>query len=181
MQEKITYFEGEGKQHTDAALKIAKEYADKHGIKSVVVASTTGFTAKRAAQLFKGSPLIVVTHVHGFREPDRAEFPVELRKELEAKGVEILTSAHALGGVNRLAEDSIGSVIADTLRIFCQGVKVAVEIAAEAADAGLVRTDEDILSIAGTGRGADTVLVITPENSRRLFEMDVKKVLAMPI
>jgi hypothetical protein len=181
VQEKIMYFEGEGKHHTDAALKIAKEYADKNGIESVVVASTTGFTAKRAAQIFKNNNLIVVTHVHGFREPDKGEFPVELRKELEARGVKILTAAHALGGVNRLAESSVGSVIADTLRIFCQGVKVAVEIAAEAADAGLARTDEDIVSIAGTGRGADTVLVVTPDNSHRLFDMDVKKVLAMPI
>ena len=181
VQEKVTYFDGEGKQHTDAALKIAKEFADKNGIENVVVASTTGFTAKRAAQIFKGVNLIVVTHVHGFRKPDKAEFPVELRKELEAKGVKVLTAAHAMGGVNRLVEGSVGSTIAKTLRIFCQGVKVAVEIAAEAADAGLVRTDEDILSIAGTGRGADTVLVIRPDNSRRLFDMDVKKVLAMPI
>jgi len=58
---------------------------------------------------------------------------------------------------------------------------VCVEIAAEAADAGLVRTDEEIIAVAGTGRGADTILVIQPQISRKLFEMDVKKVLAMPV
>lgn len=181
MEEKITYFKGGGKQHTDAALKIAKEYADKHKIKSVVVASTTGFTASKAAQVFKGKNLIIVTHVHGMRNPDTIEFPQELREKLESEGVKVITATHAMGGVNYLAERSIGNIIADTLRMFCQGMKVAVEIAAEAADAGLVRTDEEIISVAGTGRGADTVLVIQPENSMRLFDMDVKKILAMPI
>lgn len=180
MEEKITYFEGEGKQHTDAALKIAKEYADKYGINSIVVASTTGYTAEKAAKAFKDKNLVIVTHVHGFRDPDKIEFPAKIRENLESKDVKVITAAHGMGGVNYLAEASIGNIIADTLRIFCQGVKVAVEIAAEAADAGLVRTDEDIVSVAGTGKGADTVLVIRPENSHRLFDMDVKKVLAMP-
>jgi hypothetical protein len=181
MQEKITYFEDGGKQHTDAALQIAKDYADRHGIKSIVVASTTGFTAQKAARVFKGNNLIVVTHVHGMRQADTIEFPQSLREKLEANGVKVITAAHAMGGVNRQFEWSPGSIIADTLRIFCQGVKVVVEIAAEAADAGLVRTDEDVVVVAGTGKGADTVMVIQPENSRRLFDMDVKKVLAMPI
>ena len=181
MEEKITYFEDGGKKHTDNALIIAKEYADKHRIKSIVVASTTGYTAEKAVEVFNGKNLIIVTHAHGFREPDKIEFPDEIRKSLEAKGIKVLTTAHALTGVGKLVEDSVGDIIANTLRIFAQGVKVAVEIAAEAADAGYVRTDEETISIAGTGRGADTVLVIKPANSRRLFEMEIRKVLAMPV
>lgn len=181
MEEKIKYFKGGDKEHTDEALAIAKEYAGKHKIKSIVVASTTGFTAKKAASVFKGKNLIVVTHAHGFREPDKSEFPAELKKSLETSGVKVVTAAHSFTGVGKLVEDSVGSIIAETLRMFCQGMKVAVEIAAEATDAGHVSTKEDIISIAGTGHGADTVLVIRPANSRRLFEMDIKKILAMPI
>jgi len=181
MEEKIKYFEGGGKRYTDDALKIAKEYVERHNIKSIVVASTTGFTAQKAAEVFKDKNLIIVTHVHGFRQPNKSEFPGELRTKLESSGVKVITAAHAMGGLNRLIEGSVGSIIVGTLRIFCQGVKVCVEITAEAADAGYVRTDEDVVAVAGTGRGADTVLVIQPANSRRLFEMDVKKVLAMPI
>ena len=73
---------------------------------------------------------------------------------------------------------SIGGIVTKTLRMFCEGFKVAVEIAAMAADAGLVRIDEDIVSIAGTGKGADTALVMSPAISRRLFDMKVKKILA---
>jgi len=65
--------------------------------------------------------------------------------------------------------------------MFCEGMKVAVEITAMAADAGLVRTDEDVISIAGTGKGADTAIVIKPAISRRLFNMRIKKILAKPI
>jgi len=181
VEERIRYFEGGGEKYTDEAMAIAKEYADEHGIRSIVVASTTGRTAKKAAEVFKGNNLVVVTHVHGFREPDKTEFPDDLRKSLEAEGVKVVTAAHAFIGVGKLVEGSVGSIIAETLRMFCQGMKVAVEIAAEATDAGYVSTKEDIISIAGTGRGADTVLVIRPANSSRLFETDVKKVLAMPI
>lgn len=180
MEEKIKYFDYGGKQYTDEALRIAKEYADKHGIRSIVVASTRGYTAQKAAEIFKGKNLIVVTHVHGFREPDRIEFPNELRKELESEGVKVLTAAHAFGGVNYLFEGSLGNIIAKTLRLFSEGVKVCVEIATEAADAGLVSVKEDVLSIAGTGKGADTVLVLKPANSARLFETKVKRILAKP-
>jgi len=39
-------------------------------------------------------------------------------------------------------------------------MKVVVEIAMMAADAGTVRTDETVICVGGTGRGADTAVVI---------------------
>jgi hypothetical protein len=65
--------------------------------------------------------------------------------------------------------------------MICEGMKVAVEITAMAADAGLVRTDEEVVSIAGTGRGADTALVVRPAISRRLFNMRIERILAKPV
>ena len=182
MLSEITYFEEPGYENTDKTLKIAKSYAEKAGIRSVVVASTTGFTAQKAAEVFKGFSLIVVTHVTGSREPDVQQFPSDLREKLEAERVKVLTAAHAFGGVDRLVSSgSVGRIIIDTLRMFCEGMKVAVEITAMAADAGFVRTDEDVVSIAGTGKGADTAIVIKPAISRRLFNMRIKKILAKPV
>ena len=43
--DRVLYFEKAGDENTDEALRIAKEYADKHGISSIVVASTRGKTA----------------------------------------------------------------------------------------------------------------------------------------
>jgi hypothetical protein len=180
MEEKTKYFEAGGEACTDEALRIAAEYADAHNIKNVVVASSRGFTAEKAAKVFKGKNLIVVTHVHGFRESNAIEFPGDVRKKLEADGVKVLTTAHAFGGTNWLVKGSIGEIIANTLRVFSQGAKVALECAAAAADAGLIRTDEDVIAIAGTSKGADTVLVMRPANAHRLFETKIKRVLAMP-
>ena len=178
----ITYLERPGRENTDLTLQVAKDYAKEKGIRTVVVASTTGYTAQKAAEVFEDFSLVVVTHVSSFREPDEQEFPSDLEERLEAKGIKVLTAAHAFNGVNKLADKgSVGQIVRDTLRIFCEGVKVAVEIAAMAADAGLVRTDEEIVSIAGTGRGADTALVIRPAISRRLFDMRIERILAKPI
>ncbi len=175
------YFESTGKENTDETLRIAKEYSDKNNVKSIVVASSTGFTAEKAAEIFKDKNLVIVTHVHGFRENDSTEFTAELRKRLEANGVKVLTTTHALGGINKLMENSLGEVIAKTLRMLCQGVKVAVEIAAMVADAGMISTKEDVVAVTGTGKGADTAVVLQAANSARLFETKIKKILAKPL
>ena len=99
MEEKTVYFENGGEACTDEALRIAAKYADAHNIKSVVVASTRGFTAEKAAGVFAGKSLTVVTHVHGFREPNAIEFPADVRSRLEAGGVK-LRAAQILG-INR--------------------------------------------------------------------------------
>jgi hypothetical protein len=49
-----------------------------------------------------------------------------------------------------------------------------------AADAGLVRTDEECISIAGTGRGADTAVVLKPNYVHRLFDLRVKEIICKP-
>ncbi len=177
----VKYFESGGKQNTDETLKIARDYADKNGVKSIVVASTTGFTAEKASDAFKGKNLVIVTHAAGFAEKDKQQFPEDLRKRLESKGVKVLTTTHALGGTNKLYDNSAGNTIADSLRILCQGVKVCVEITATATDAGLVKISEDVVAIAGTGKGADTALVIVPANSSSIFDMRIKSVLAKPL
>ena len=50
-----------------------------------------------------------------------------------------------------------------------------------AADAGLVRTDEDIIVIGGTGQGADTAVVLRPVNSEDFFDLKVKEILCKPL
>jgi hypothetical protein len=49
-----------------------------------------------------------------------------------------------------------------------------------AADAGLVRTDEEVIAIAGTAKGADTAIVLNPVNSHQFFNMRVKEILCKP-
>jgi len=57
---------------------------------------------------------------------------------------------------------------------------VVVEIAAMAADAGVVPVDEDVLVVAGSGRGADTAVVLRPANSHQIFDMVIREIIAKP-
>ena len=190
MESKTTYFDKPGgDDNTDRTLALAKARADELGIRTVVVASTVGKTAVKAVDVFKGFKVIVVTHVAGFREPNTQEFTDENRKIVEEKGGILLTTAHAFGNLHRALnrgdgppapQPVIGDVAAMTLRTFGQGTKVCLEIAAMAADAGLVRTDEEIVSIGGTGRGADTAYVLQPENVHRFFNLKVKELICKP-
>jgi hypothetical protein len=185
MEVKAVYFEEKGPANTEETLSIAKKRAEELGIKTIVVASTVGDVAVRAMDVFKGLRVIVVTHVTGMRQPDVQEFEEKNKKIVEEKGGIVLTATHALGGLskamrNRYNTFVLGEIIADALRIFGQGVKVVTEIAAMAADAGLVRTDEDIIAVAGSGRGADTAVVLKPAHTHNFFDMKIREILCKP-
>jgi hypothetical protein len=49
-----------------------------------------------------------------------------------------------------------------------------VEITLMAADAGLIPFDKDVVAMADTGKGADTMLRIKPANAARLFDLKIR-------
>ncbi|MFC2012903.1 pyruvate kinase alpha/beta domain-containing protein [Chloroflexota bacterium] len=185
MELKTVYFDNPGSENTDAVLSIARQRAEELGIKTILVASTRGDTGVKAVAILKGLKVIVVSHVTGFREPDTQELTGESRKIIEGKGGAVLTAAHAFAGLSRAMSNKYnmhvtGDVIADTLRTLGQGMKVACEIPLVAADSGLVSTDEDVISIAGTDRGADTAIVLKPVNTHHFFDLKVREILCKP-
>ena len=185
MEVKATYFDKPGQQNTEETLRIARERADELGIKTVVIASTKGDAAAKAVEVCRGLKVIAVSHSFGFSQQNVLTFTDENRKIVESKGGVILTTAHTFAGLSRAMRlqfntNVIGDIVANTLRIFGEGMKVVCEIAMMAADSGLVRTDEDIMSIAGTGHGADTAVVLTPVNSQNFFAMKVKEIICKP-
>jgi hypothetical protein len=185
MEIKAVYFEEKGPVNTETTLSIAKKRAEELGIKTILVASTVGDTALRAMEVFKGFRVIVVTHVTGMRQSDDQEFEEKNRQIVEEKGGIVLTTTHALGGLSKAMRNKyqtfvLGEVIADALRIFGQGIKVVCEMAAMAADSGLVRTDEDIIAVAGSGRGADTAVVMTPAHTHNFFNLKIREILCKP-
>jgi hypothetical protein len=180
------YFPKPGPANTGAVLEAVARRAKELSIDRVIVATCSGRTVFEARKSFDPSlKIIAVTHVMGFAEPNVQELSGEDRRALQAQGVEVLTCAHAFGGVGRGVRNKVGAyqvdeVMAYTLRIFGQGTKVAVEIALMAADAGLVRTGEDVISIGGSGKGADTALVLRPATSSHLFDLRVREVICKP-
>ena len=185
MEVKTVYFENPGSENTEEVLRIAKQRAEELGIKTIVVASTRGDTAVKAVEVFSRFKVIAVSHTTGFRAPDTQSFTEENRKMVESKGGTILTTTHTFAGLSRAMRNKynmyvLGEIIADTLRIFSQGMKVVCEIAMMAADGGLVRTDEDVIAIAGSSRGADTAVVLKPVNAHNFFDLKVKEILCKP-
>jgi len=166
-------------------LRLAGQRAKELGIKTVVVASTRGETAAQAVTALKGLRVIIVSHSQGFREANTNTFTEENRKVVEKGGGIIYTGTHLFAGLSRAIRNKyntyvVGELFASVLRLLGEGMKVVCEISTMAADAGLVRTDEEVIVIAGTGRGADTAVVLTPVNSQNFFDLRVKEILCKP-
>jgi hypothetical protein len=182
---KIVYFQTPGPGNTDDVFRIARARSEQLGIRNILVASTTGHTGAQAIDFFKGTRLIVVTHSAGFRGPNTQELVEENRQKIESNGGMILTTTHALSGLSRAMRKKFNmylfeEVVANTLRIFGEGMKVACEITLMAADAGMIRTDEDAIAMGGTGKGLDTAILIRPANSQDFFDLKVKEILCKP-
>jgi uncharacterized protein len=187
MDSSIVYFDDVKVSHTEEVFQMAKKRATELNIKDIVVASTSGETAVRAVKFFKGFNIVAVGHSAGLREANVSSFTQENRKIVEAAGGKVLLATPAFAGVGGTPREQShyhqnGDVIADTLRIFGQGMKVTCEIVLEAADAGLVRSNEPLISIGGTGKwkGADTAIVISPVNSNRFFDIKVHEIICKP-
>ncbi|MFQ5711288.1 MAG: pyruvate kinase alpha/beta domain-containing protein [Candidatus Geothermarchaeales archaeon] len=180
-----TYFKEPGRVNTETTLEKVLKYVEESGIRNVLVATTTGYTGLLASKLFKDVNLVVVTHHTGFKGPGHQELPNEAREKILARGAKVLTTTHALSGVERSVRKRMNTwlpveIIAQALRCFGQGTKVAIEITVMAADAGLIPMDEDVLAIGGTDRGADTALHIKPAHSNNFFDLRVRRIICKP-
>ncbi|MBW1984194.1 MAG: hypothetical protein JRI53_05700 [Deltaproteobacteria bacterium] len=178
------YFDKPGNVNTEETLKMAYSRGKALGLDEVVVASTKGDTGYAALEIFKGFKVVVVTYHCGFKEPFKNEMSEDVKQDLENKNARIVAATHALSGVERsIAKKYSGSypalLIADTLRLFGQGTKVAIEISIMAADSGDL-SGNDIVSIGGSGRGADAALIIKPANQSDLFDMQIREIICKP-
>ena len=178
------YFNQKGEVNTEQTLKLACGRAKELGIDELVIASTTGDTAYKALEVFSGFKITAVTYHCGFKEPFKSVMADNVRKDLEEKGVKIISATHALSGVEKsIAKKYSGSLpvllIADTLKLFGQGTKVAVEISVMAADSGVL-SGNDIISIGGSAKGSDTALILKPAHQSSFFDLKIREVVCKP-
>ena len=180
MEEKITYFETFGAENTETTLRLALERAKARGINTILLASTRGDTARRAAELYagKGIKLVVVPHQYGFDASQH--FPKELITELEKKGHQVYFGTMLFHQDNFYGEKA-PSVIAQVLRIFCQGMKVAVELVLMATNGGCIASGEKVVVVTGTGRGADTAIVVIAAPSNKFHEFHITEIICKPL
>ena len=175
-----------GPKNTDVVLNAGDRPAREVSISTIVVATCSGRVGLRALELLGGDRNIVcVSHVTGFREPNHQEMEEKVREDLIKKGARVFTGQHAFGGVGRGVRNKLGTfqvdeIIAWTLRMLGQGTKVCVEVVLMTTDAGLVRTDEDVIAVGGTATGADTACVIRPANSANVYDLKIREIICKP-
>ncbi len=187
MIRQVEYFESPGRDNTERCLEIVSALVDE-GFSHVVVATTSGETGVMFARRLSGTQaqLVAVTHNMGFAEPNQDDCLPQARGEMEALGAKVFTGTILTRSIEAaLMKKHHGVypayIVAETLRLFGQGIKVAVEIVVEACDAGLVPEGTDVVAVAGTGRGCDTVVVIQAHPSHRFLDVRVRQIVAKPL
>ncbi|MBU1486610.1 hypothetical protein KKH56_00960 [bacterium] len=186
MKREVQYFKKTGPENTQACLEITEEIV-KEGFSHVVVATTSGETGLAAAKRLQGQEinLVVVTHSDNFKGPNVEEVSKDKRKEVESLGAKIYTGTILTHSLETALAGKFSGVyptllIAQSLRRLGEGMKVCCEIVMEAVDAGLIPECEEVVAVAGTGRGADTVCLIRSAASKRFLDLKVLEILAKP-
>lgn len=184
----ITYFDKQGEDYTDELILAVKDKLDvAKNIKYILIASTTGESALKLHNAIDNDDITIinVSHNVGFSGDNESDISDEMIAKLENVGIKTYQGLHAFSGAARGVTNKYGGfspldVVADTLRMFSHGVKVSAEISLMAADAGLVPVGEEIMVIGGRAHGVDTAVILTPVNSKNLFNMKIHEIIAMP-
>lgn len=186
-EKKITYFDAEGPDNTDKALDIAVAFCRAGNIKKIVVASSSGGTAlKLKDKAGEAIQVIAVTYGAGSRFIEEVEAFNNNYEKLQSRGIATVRGVHALSGAERTFENKYKTgfmplnLVADTLRMFSQGMKVCIEVSIMAAEAGYITPREDIVVLGGSGEGADTAVLMKPGYAANMFDIKIREVLCMP-
>ncbi|MCX8069185.1 MAG: hypothetical protein N2738_01640 [Thermodesulfovibrionales bacterium] len=187
IEKKTFYFEKAGRDNTEDCLNIVRDAIKNYGYKHLVIASTEGDTGLLFAKNFNNQDinLVVVTHCANFKAPNTFEFNIATKNEIESLGFKVFTGTMVTHSLETAFASKFQGmyptlIVANTLRRFGEGTKVCCEIVMMATDAGLIPEGEEILAVAGTGRGADTVAVIKSAASKRFFDLKVLEIIAKP-
>lgn len=188
LQKELTLFKEKGSVNTRACFEAVADRMSDLGLQYLIVASTSGETGAKAVNFFKKHDvkIVVVSHQYGFKKDGEIEFQDRYRKRIEnSDNASLVITPDLLTRVPKITRGKYGGynpldLVADTLRIFSQGMKVCIECTIQAADAGKIPVNEEIVAVAGTSSGADTGIVLQGQHSHKLFQMDVKEIICMP-
>ena len=192
IERRVRYFEQPGKRNTAQTIEAVRAYLAECGeAAALVIASISGETAVKVKDAMKGLqiPLVCVTGAPSWQnlpEYHLPLIPLERRAELEEAGVVVV--------------DCVPSSLSDTIEfsyarygfrsptwLFVEallamggyGLKTAVECVLVATDGGFITPFKDVVSVAGTDKGADTAIVVRSTFSSTVFSSDPKKRLVL--
>jgi len=191
----VYYFEEPGAENTGWVIEAVSRRLEGGEVSKVIIASSSGNTAVEFARSLRGRAELTCVSEAPYRREWGEEWPClkeEFRQELERLGVTIIDRVPYIfhSSILESSKDSGAfpeRVVRETLYSFGQGMKVAVEVALTAVSCGYVTPYEDVIGVGGSGKGADTAIVLRATYPASLFDKDpvkrleIREVIAMPI
>jgi hypothetical protein len=192
----VYYFDKPGEHNTDLVIEAVVKRLEAGGVSKVIVASTSGETALKFAHSLQGKGELVCVSEAPYRHEAWGEkwpcLQAGYKQQLQEAGAVIIDQAPYVFHSSVLERSLWGplspeQLVKETLYSFGQGLKVAVEVALIAVSCGSIAPYEDVIGVGGSGKGADTAIVLratypatmfTKETNKRL---EIKEIIAMPI
>jgi hypothetical protein len=167
-------FDESGSKNTESVVRAVLDKIDETGIKTIIVASTTGRTAVQFGKaLGKKARLIAVSW---------KKISPENTKKLKDLGVTVCNFENYLP-LHEVGKD----LVRNTFYTFGQGMKVCAEVVLIAVDKGLLSAGENVIAVGGTGGGSDTAAIVKATSTADMLGPDIQKrleireIFAMPI
>lgn len=190
------YFNVCGQVNTEKTLKLAVQRAHRLKIQKLVVASETGLSALKAADMLRGSriDLIVVTSAADTKIENTiiGDLKIGISDEkiwnqLEENGAKIVRATDPLynigAALERKSVPTLAALIRFCLGMISSGTAVCVTATLMATDNGVLSEGEEVVAVAGSWIGLDTALVTRAVNSVNLLKagaMQIREIICKP-
>ncbi|MFW6109934.1 MAG: hypothetical protein ACOC6Q_00700 [Patescibacteria group bacterium] len=166
MTDNTVFFDQPGSQNTEEVLEVVEKQAQKLGISTLVIASTSGSTALKAWEKLGDKLEIIAVGTYYRRcEPEKVE-------KFENKDGKFIFAFEDLDYdypefLQKELRQEIG-----------QGGKVALEVVVAATQAGLIDEGEKAIGVGGAYPGADTAFLV--KATEEFDRSKVEKILCCP-
>ena len=189
-------------------MNLAKQRADRFGVRTVVVATNTGVSAERALGAFgQGCRIIAVgnpTSAHERGLVRHKGISEETKARLQQKGIEVALADQSFvqkyfdhSGESRCSLTELKermrsqtpfpleTVFCNVLDWFCDSTRVCIEICCLAADTGVLSVEQDCIAIATPSPKSNcphAAVVLRPTRTEDMFKgnLRVKDIVLVP-
>ena len=189
-------------------MKLAKQRADRFGVRTVVVATNTGASAERTLGVFgQGYRIIAAGNPASAHERGLVHhkgISEETKARLQQKGIQVALADQSFvqkyfdhsgesrctltGLKERMRSQNpfpLEAVICNTLDWFCDSTRVCIEICCLAADAGVLAVDRDCIAIATPSPKSNcphAAVILRPAKTEDMFRgnLRVKDIVLVP-
>lgn len=184
----MVLFKHAGRANTKEVVRLAVARAMELDC-DIVAASTFGVTAdalqtEAEAVGFKNK-IVIVRGVPSKGRKGKNLMPDEQKEKILSRGGVVMNAAHGLSAGERGLSGKFKGIspleiMAETLRLLGQGIKVGVEISMMALEAEHIEFGKPVVAIGGTHRGADAAIVVTPCYSASILDNVVHEIICKP-